>query len=117
VAISHLDAPAALLTNCTVPTGNWIAFELVATQTGRDAIGTRLEVSVGDSKQLHQLTAGDGYQASNERKLIVGLGKVAGGVQVKVNWPSGRVEQWKDMTLDQEWLLIEGREPVGRQRP
>lgn len=116
VAISHLDAPAALLSNYSTPAGNWIGFELVATQTSRDAIGTRVEISVGDTKQAHQLTAGDGYQASNERKLIVGLGDAAEGVQVKVSWPSGRVQQWGDLASDQEWLLIEGREPVGRQR-
>ncbi len=73
--VSHIDSPAALLTNRTGSAGRSLAVQLRGTQSARDAIGATVEVKSGDRTWTRQLTAGDGYQACNERRLVFGLGE------------------------------------------
>jgi hypothetical protein len=67
---------------------------------------------------FRQLTAGDGYQASNERRLIFGLGDAHEVDEVVVRWPSGTVQQFSNVPASCELQLTEGRPfivlPCGR---
>ncbi|HEX6984964.1 MAG TPA: ASPIC/UnbV domain-containing protein, partial [Planctomycetaceae bacterium] len=108
-AVSHLDDPAALLSNATPPVGRSLCVRLRATRTSRDAIGATVVVEVGEKRLVGHLTAGDGYQASNERKLVFGLGDAERADSVVVRWPSGDVSTFRDLAAGREWLMIEGR--------
>lgn len=108
VLISHLDAPAALLSNTTAAAGGFLAVRLCGVQSDRDAIGATVRVTAGGSLRTGQLTAGDGYQASNQRQLVFGLGPARRVDQVTVRWRSGFEQTWVDLPADREILLIEG---------
>lgn len=111
-AISDLQSPAALLTNQTANAGTYLAFRVVGTQRSRDGLGTRVRVTVGAETRERQLTGGDGYQASNEKRLVLGWGQLPAGIKARVEilWPGGQVSQWNNVELNQELLAIEGRE-------
>ena len=109
VAISHIGDPAALLTNRTQKAGRGIGLKLVGTTRSRDAIGTRVTVRMGVNQLTRQLTGGDGYQASNERRLEFGLAQHQGNVEVEIRWMGGAVETLKVELNDQEYIAIEGR--------
>ena len=112
VLISHLDAPVALLT-CTSPShGHFVAIRLRATTTARDAIGTQLTLRVGGRRLYRQQTAGDGFMASNQRQVIFGTGSSTTVGPLEVRWPSGRVDTFKQVPVDGELLLVEGRQPI-----
>ncbi|MCP4169406.1 MAG: hypothetical protein GY758_01390 [Fuerstiella sp.] len=49
----------------------------------------------------HQLTAGDGYQCSNERRIHVGRGWSATVDRLVVVWPSGATHEFRDVPTDQ----------------
>jgi hypothetical protein len=108
-AVSHLEDPAVLLTNVTERAGGSVAFRLCATGSARDAIGTVVTVVAQGKRLVRQLTAGDGYAASNERKLVFGLGEADDAETVTVRWPSGRKETYQNLPAGTEWLLVEGR--------
>jgi len=108
-AISHLDGPAALLTNVTQPAGHFLALRLVGTRCARDAIGTSVSCAAGGRVVTRQLTAGDGYMASNERQLVFGLGEADRVERLTIHWPSGREEIYNDLPADRHYLAIEGR--------
>jgi tetratricopeptide (TPR) repeat protein len=110
VVISHLDAPAALLTNTTEAVGHFLAVRLRGVASDRDAIGATVTVRCGAKRWVKQLTAGDGYQASNQRQLVFGLGENGMVDELEVRWPSGRVEKSAEIPADAEILLIEGRQ-------
>ena len=113
VVISNLRAPAALLTNTTPHVGHHLTLRFVGTKSARDSIGTTVEMTVGGKKLMRQLTAGDGFQASNERILVFGLGEKTAADSVNVTWPSGQIQKLSALPGDQEVLLVEGRaEPV-----
>lgn len=108
-AVSHLYDPAAVLENRTADPGRFIAIRLAGVESAREPIGTTVAVSSGDGTRARQLTAGDGYMASNERKLVFGLGDSARADEVVVSWPSGRTQTFRDVETGREYLVIEGR--------
>lgn len=110
VVITHLDSPAALLTNTTQRAGQALRLRLRATRSSRDAIGTIVEVSRGDRVVTSQLTAGDGNQSANERQLTFGMGAKRSAERVTVRWPSGAVQDFGPLSTGKVWVLVEGQE-------
>lgn len=108
VVISHLDQPAALLTNTTQASGHFLALRLRGVKSSRDAYGTTVVVQTEDRAITRQLTAGAGYQASNQRLLIFGLSHSGTIRQINVRWPSGTTESFGPVTPDREYLIVEG---------
>ncbi len=109
VAVSHLDAPLAVLTNRTSTPHHTLVLSLTGTASNREAIGAIVNLKAGNDQWQATITAGDGYLASNERRLCIGLGRVEKLDMVEVRWPSGRVQSFADVSVDQEWLAVEGR--------
>ena len=106
--ITHLDQPVALLTNSTQQTGRYLAVRLRGVQSSRDAIGTTVIVHTQARTISRQLTAGDGYQASNERLLMFGLSDAKSVERIEIKWPSGAKDSFEGMGVDQQYLAIEG---------
>lgn len=108
--VSHLlDDPVALVTNETQEVGNHLAVHLRAVTGGRDAIGAMAVVSAGGQTWTKQLTAGDGYMASNERRLLFGLGEAEKVDSLEVRWLGGGVQRFEEIVAGSELLVIEGR--------
>jgi len=115
--VSHLDAPVAVLENRTAQTGNFLAIELRGTRLQRDAIGTVVKVVTDTTPPrtwVRQLTAGDGYQASNQRHLLMGLGNAQAVQLLEVRWPSGKVDRYLEPPINQFLMLIEGDRELHR---
>ena len=55
------------------------------------------------------MTAGDGYQASNQRQLVFGLGHVSKIERIEVRWPTGRIQIFANLPVDREFIVVEGR--------
>ncbi len=107
LVISHLHEPAVLLLNETESGHHCLNLQLRGCDSSRDAIGAIVEVPGGERSLVHQLTAGDGFQASNERRLIIGLGTRNEVPRIIVRWPGGKVQEFRDVPVDQEMLLRE----------
>jgi len=107
-AVSIVDGPAALLTNNSPRRGRSLSVRLVGTDSARDPIGATVRVETGERTLIKQLTAGDGYQASNERFLVFGVGDHE-LVNVHIHWPSGRDDAFSGIASNAAWLAIEGR--------
>jgi tetratricopeptide (TPR) repeat protein len=107
-AVQHLDSPFALVQNKTASHGNFLSLRLIATSGARDAIGARVNVQFGDKNVVHQLVAGDGYMASNERRLTIGLGDFDQSCEVSVDWMGGATESFGVLTPNTASVLIEG---------
>lgn len=106
--VTNLDTPVALLTNNTVDSGNSIRLQLRGVQCNRDAIGTTVRIQVQGQERMQQLTAGDGYESSNQRQLILGIGPAQSAEIMTIRWPGGATQQFTDVRACQEYLAIEG---------
>lgn len=107
-AVSHLDSPAALVMNHSASAGNFLALQLRGIRSNRDAIGTIVRVVAAGRPRMGQLTAGDGYQACNERRLVFGLGTEEIVEELVVRWPSGLEQSFQDVPANIEWMVLEG---------
>jgi hypothetical protein len=107
--VTHIDAPTALLENRTDPVGHYLAVRLVGTKGSRDAIGAEVQVEAGGRTQRRQLTSGDGFQASNQRILVFGLGKSNRVDRLQVRWLGSATEtELTDVLIDSEITILEG---------
>ena len=114
LAVSHIGDPAALLTNTSPEVGGFLSIKLIGTQSGRDAVGARVVVRTADGETVHLVTAGDGFQCSNERRLTIGVGGVDQIGELRIEWPSGSEDSFFDLAVNQEWLVCEGRGLLSR---
>jgi hypothetical protein len=115
--VSHIGAPAALVVNRTDGAGHYLALQLRGVVSSRDAVGTTVRLTAGERTWTSQLTAGDGYQASNERRLVFGLGDAGHVDKLVVRWISGREQEFSDLRGDVDLLVIEGRDDLIRLPP
>jgi tetratricopeptide (TPR) repeat protein len=106
-ALTHLDAPAGLLTNRTRGAGHWLKLGLCGVTSSRDAVGAVVRVRCGEAVWVRHLAAGDGFQASNERRMLFGLAACRRVDEVHVRWPSGVEQSFHNLTTGMEYLLIE----------
>lgn len=120
VVMTNNSGPARLLINDIGNRHHWLGLRLrgrgpsfdtgTAQPTGRDALGARVEVIRSDGSSLWRRVRSDGsYASANDPRILVGLGESVAPVQVRVNWPAGRVETWTDVEVDQYTTLTEGQ--------
>jgi len=107
--VTHVHAAFALLTNRTQDAGHYLSVRLRGVESSRDALGATVIVEAGERTFSQQLTAGDGFAASNQRQLIFGLGDRTAIDQLTIHWPAGLDQTFSNVAADQELLLVEGQ--------
>ena len=110
--VVHHDRPVALLVNETQKTGRAIILKLRGIQSTRDAIGARIEFRLGETDRMIEVTGGDGYCASNERTMIIGVGQTVTVPSLTVRWPSGHIDKLVDVPTNTNLVLVESRLPI-----
>jgi enediyne biosynthesis protein E4 len=108
LVVNHKDAPPALLRNDTPTKNHWIRLRLEGSRSNRDAIGARVTISAGGRTIVRQRKGGASYGSSHDPRLTIGLGDSTSAGEVTIRWPSGQVDQFKDLAADTGWLLREG---------
>ena len=53
------------------------------------------------------MESGDGYQASNERRLVFGLGAENQVDELQICWRSGQIDKFRGFSSNTEWVVIE----------
>lgn len=83
-------------------TNAWLTIKLVGTVSNRSAIGARVRVKAvyrGQSRwQLRQITGGSGFNnGNNELRAHFGLGDATNVDAVRIEWPSGTVQEFHNV--------------------
>ena len=108
VIVANDAGPVRLLLNEVGNRLSWIGLRLVGTDGARDMLGARVVVTRGDGSTVWRRVRADGsYASANDPRVLVGLGNSAEVSRVQVTWPSGRVEEWTDVSIDQYTTLVE----------
>jgi hypothetical protein len=100
------------------PMGNWLALQLEDDGANRDAIGTWVEVTVGDRTLTREITVGGGHAGGQLGWIHFGLGEAASAT-VSVTWPDGettppiRVEASRFATIARDAAAPEYWTPPG----
>jgi hypothetical protein len=109
VVVANGSAPARLLINQVGHRGHWIGLRLIGSRTPRDMVGARATIVTRNGRTLSRRARADGsYASANDPRVLVGLGETADPVTVKVRWPDGGEDEWRDVAIDRWTTLKEG---------
>ncbi len=90
-------------------TNHWIKCKLVGTVSNRDAIGAkvRVQATIGGQSvwQLQEVSCGDPHQ--NDTRPHFGLGDATVVEKVRIEWPSGIVEQFSNVPVRRILTVVE----------
>jgi len=106
--VTNNNGPARLFLNQVGNRNHWLGLRLVG-KAGRDMLGAQVEVVVDDKRSLRRRVRTDGsYLSGNDPRVLAGLGAVTRVKAVRVRWPDGAVEEWKELIVDRYTTLKEG---------
>jgi hypothetical protein len=109
VVVSAISAPAEIWLNQS-PSGNhWIELALEGTKSNRDGIGARIKVTTKSGAQYNHGTSACGYASSSAGPVHFGLGAEKTAQLVEILWPSGVLQQLKDVAADRIVHVTEPR--------
>jgi hypothetical protein len=100
VVVSAINAPAEIWMNESPGNNHWLEFKLQGTKSNRDGIGARIKVVTKSGAQYNHMTTSAGYASSSAGPVHFGLGASASADLVEIHWPSGIVQQLKEVAGD-----------------
>jgi enediyne biosynthesis protein E4 len=108
VSIVNIDDQPSLLRN-DVSGGHWIGLRLVGTASNRDALGARVVLTCGALRQTKEVHTSGSFLSSSDPRLLFGLGNREDAVEVRIRWPGGREEVYRNLATGRYHLIVEGR--------
>ena len=103
-----MNGPPSLLVNQIRNTNHWISIRTVGTKSNRDGIGARLRVKSAGRILVDEVRSGSSYISNSDMRVHFGLGAATKVEWVEIRWPSGLVERFADLAVDQIHSLKEG---------
>ena len=91
------QGPAFLYRNEVTGGNRSIRFHLRGTKSNRDAIGAIVRLTTPDGTQSRMVRTGSSYLSQSELALTFGIGKQDRATRVVIEWPSGAVQEFKDV--------------------
>ena len=73
----------------------------VGTKSNRSGIGARMQVKVGQREMIGEVMSGGSFIRRTVWFCISGLGKAAIVDQLQIRWPSGTVQTWEKVAVNQ----------------
>jgi hypothetical protein len=107
ILVVNLNENPSLLRNDIRGKQNWIKVKLEGVKSNRSAIGARVLAHYGNRTQAQSVVSQSSFYSSNDTRLHFGLGEHT-AVAIDVHWPSGTVESFKSLPINQLVTLREG---------
>jgi hypothetical protein len=107
--ITTNNGPAYLYRNDQLAGNRSVRFRLVGTKSNRDGIGATVRVFTGGLAQSRMVKSGSSYLSQSELPVTFGLEKRDRLDRVVIDWPSGRTEEYKNLTAGRCYECIEGK--------
>ena len=96
IAVSNSGGPLELLRN-EGGHGGWVGLILRGRKSNRQGIGARVTLETEKGRQVREVKAGDSYLSSSDPRVHFGLGTAASISRVTIRWPSGIVQEVRDV--------------------
>jgi enediyne biosynthesis protein E4 len=110
VVVANNNGPLRLLINNVGNRKHWLGLRLVGRERPRDMLGARVAIVRKSGPTLWRRARADGsYASANDPRVLAGLGDSTEPPTVRVVWPDGRTEEWRDVAVDRYTTLAEGR--------
>jgi len=84
---------------------HWLKLQLEGTISNRSAIGAKVRVNAAIQgtvvSQTREISAGEGFQSQGDLRPNFGLGDAPEAESVRIEWPSGIVQEFQNVAVNQ----------------
>ncbi len=101
LVVNNVDEKAGIYVNQTNNTAGFLKVALRYSKTNAYGVGTKIYAYSEGVLQFKELYTVRGFQASSEPIVHFGFGKHAKVDSIKVIWPNGKIQQLKDVKINQ----------------
>jgi hypothetical protein len=101
------NGPAYLYRNDQQTGNRSIRFRLTGTKSNRDAIGATVRIFAGGLVQSRMVKGGSSYLSQSELPVTFGMEKRDRIERVVIDWPSGRNEEYKNLSAGRCYQCVE----------
>jgi hypothetical protein len=109
IVMTTNNGPAFLFRNDQTASNRSIRFHLMGTKSNRDAIGAVVKLFAGGTMQTRMVRSGSSYLSQSELPVTFGVGKQDRIDRIVIDWPSGRSEEFKNLSSGRGYDLIEAK--------
>jgi hypothetical protein len=109
VVVSAIGAPAEIWLNQSPGNNHWLELKLQGTKSNRDGVGARIKAVTRSGTQYNHVFTSAGYASSSAGPVHFGLGANPSAELVEIRWPSGVVQELRNVTGDR---VVAVKEPV-----
>jgi hypothetical protein len=106
IVVACLDARPLVLRNDSAG-GHWLMLRTVGRRSNRDGIGTRVTVRTDALSQVWEVKRTVGIYSCSDPRAHFGLGEARRADLVRVEWPSGKVDEFREVPADQHYRVSE----------
>ena len=105
--VANMNDSPLFLRNDRGDSNHWVMFKTVGRKSNRDGIGARLTAITGKLQQVWEIKRTVGIYSASDPRAHFGLGLFTHVDLLKVQWPSGKVQEFKNVTADAHYVLDE----------
>jgi hypothetical protein len=106
------SAKHMLYVNQTANDNNWVMFDLEGDSSNIDGFGAKVYVTVNGTTQLREMAGGIHGICQDDPRLHFGLGSNETIESVQIQWPSGLIDEYQNLEINQIHTLFEGDSPL-----
>jgi enediyne biosynthesis protein E4 len=110
VVVFNNSGPARVLLNDVGHRRHWLGIRAIDSRYKRDAVQARVDI-VGQRGMTRAIQTDGSYCVANDPRVLFGLGTASGAQTVRVQWPGGQVEEFRNLAVDRYWILESGKPP------
>jgi len=108
VVIARLDGTPVMLHNEGAAGNHYLMVRTEGRRSNRDGLGARIWVQAGGFQQMREIRRTVGIYSTSDPRAHFGLGRATRVEKVRIEWPSGHVDEYRDVLSDAHYLAREG---------
>jgi hypothetical protein len=105
--VRQVGGGPVLLFENQFPEGNYLSVSLRGSKSNRLGIGARVTLSAGGLEQVRELYPQNAFRSQLPSRLHFGLGGYSNVEELKIQWPSGEIQQFKDLSANRHIMVTE----------
>jgi hypothetical protein len=107
LVVANLNNKPQFLRNDRTDHNHWVMFRLKGTRSNRDGLGARIKIVTGSLEQIREIKRTVGIYSTSDPRAHFGLGTSTVIDRIEVRWPSGEVQQFRNIQVDHHYLIEE----------
>jgi hypothetical protein len=110
IVMFNNSGPLRVLLNEVGHRRRWIGIRAIDGRYSRDAVQARVALA-GHRGAARSVQTDGSYCVASDPRVLFGLGSESAAQTVRVQWPGGDVEEFRNLAVDRYWILESGKAP------